>query len=393
MLYPCLSRIEDNAQPLATVLVLEGDAVRLAGACFVALTISSLGLWIPLLPCCQHGESDTSLSNYFFLRTLLFLQGSFALCLIAVGLINLESSDDEDTYSQPGKGHSPHCSSLRDQTVLWMGVGMFCLVSFGLMASFWPTTATTTTSSAVNNRQRKRRWLRCCCQGKTTTPQQIESTPSLENNLDMEEPLLQSESTPSLTTLGGTRAALVASPCTVPDEEDISVPSGVVFQRSEGSGEEHNNYEQSTSRLRGTSRLLKLAGNESMYLWIGIAVLLVRLPFSLAIPHFVSTTIASLIDEDYNGAKREVLLLFLIGTVDAALDFWCIFLFGKAKENIVRTIREDTFASILRQEHAFFDRTNTGDLLSRLTSDCGEMAGDLTWFFRFSIEALVRITG
>eukprot|EP00571_Detonula_confervacea_P005111 CAMPEP_0172324904 /NCGR_PEP_ID=MMETSP1058-20130122/52602_1 /TAXON_ID=83371 /ORGANISM="Detonula confervacea, Strain CCMP 353" /LENGTH=648 /DNA_ID=CAMNT_0013041319 /DNA_START=155 /DNA_END=2101 /DNA_ORIENTATION=+ len=151
--------------------------------------------------------------------------------------------------------------------------------------------------------------------------------------------------------------------------------------------------DKTTSRLRGTSRLLKLAGNESWYLWVGIAVLFVRLPFSLAIPHFVSTTITSLIDEDYDGAKREVLLLFLFGTVDSVLDFWCIFLFGKAKENIVRAVRIDTFSSILRQEQDFFDKTNTGDLISRLTSDCGEMAGDLTWFFRFSVEAMVRITG
>ena len=70
-----------------------------------------------------------------------------------------------------------------------------------------------------------------------------------------------------------------------------------------------------------------------------------------------------------------------------------IFLFGYAKENIVKSVRIDTFNSILRQEQAFFDKTNTGDLISRLTSDCGEMAEDLTWFFRFSIEACVRIVG
>ena len=104
-----------------------------------------------------------------------------------------------------------------------------------------------------------------------------------------------------------------------------------------------------------------------------------RLPFSLVIPHLVATTLASLISEDFSGARREVLLLFLLGTVDAVLDFWCVFLFGKAKENIVRAVRVDTFSSLMRQDQSFFDRTNTGDLISRLTSDCGEMAGDLTW--------------
>ena len=62
-------------------------------------------------------------------------------------------------------------------------------------------------------------------------------------------------------------------------------------------------------------------------------------------------------------------------TIDAALDFWCIFLFGYANQKIVRGVRIDTFLSILRQEVAFFDKTTSGDLASRLSSDCTEMAG------------------
>ena len=42
--------------------------------------------------------------------------------------------------------------------------------------------------------------------------------------------------------------------------------------------EEEDKSSQTTSRLRGTSRLLMLAGSELLYLWVGIAVLLVRLP-------------------------------------------------------------------------------------------------------------------
>ena len=38
------------------------------------------------------------------------------------------------------------------------------------------------------------------------------------------------------------------------------------------------------------------------------------------------------------------------------------------------------------------DRISTGDLTSRLTADCSEMANDLTWVFRFAIEATVRIS-
>ncbi|CAB9500409.1 Lactococcin transport/processing ATP-binding protein LcnC-like [Seminavis robusta] len=185
------------------------------------------------------------------------------------------------------------------------------------------------------------------------------------------------------------------------DNDPARVPLLASEQHEE---EEHNNdntlqdtetqqEEQPTSRIRGTMRLLKLAQPQVFYLYVGCAVLLVRLPFSLSIPHFVSTTLAAVSRADFEGARKEILLLFILGTIDAALDFWCVFLFGYANQRIVRGVRIDTFCSILKQEVAFFDKTTSGELASRLNSDCGEMAGDLTWFFRFSIESVVRISG
>ncbi|CAJ1969937.1 unnamed protein product [Cylindrotheca closterium] len=148
-----------------------------------------------------------------------------------------------------------------------------------------------------------------------------------------------------------------------------------------------------TSRIRGTRRLLALAKPQTMYLYIGCLTLLVRLPFSLSIPHFVSTTLGALSQSEYERARREIMWLFLLGTIDACLDFWCIFWFGYANQRIVRGVRIDTFKSIMKQEIGYFDKTTSGELASRLNSDCGEMAGDLTWFFRFSIESVVRIIG
>jgi len=368
-----IENTEEESSELSPVVVLEGDAIRLAGACFIAIALSSVGLLVPLLPCCQYVKNttkkeDTSsgvgnqntqqqLSNYFFLRTLLFMHGNVSLCLIAVGLANLESSEDNNVYTDKLK-----CSSLKDNTILWMGVSMFALTSFGLMASFWPNT--TTASSSREDKS-------------SNTSQVVDEIPNIRKMWCRRR---RKQTNHALLELENIEEALLST-----DEREE--------EQQQESNSEGQHIDSETSRLRGTKRLLKLAGGEAHYLWVGIAVLLFRLPFSLAIPHFVSTTIASLVNEDFVGAKREVLLIFLIGSVDAVLDYWCIYLFGKAKENIVRSIRVDTFASILKQDFSFFDKTNTGDLISRLTSDCGEMAGDLTWFFRFSIEALVRITG
>ncbi|GAX18524.1 hypothetical protein FisN_10Hh277 [Fistulifera solaris] len=154
-----------------------------------------------------------------------------------------------------------------------------------------------------------------------------------------------------------------------------------------------NNESHPSNRIRGTTRLLQLAAPEVFYLYAGCIALLIRLPFSLSIPHFVSTTLSALGHADFHKAQHEILLLFIFGSIDAALDFWCIFLFGYANQRIVRGVRLDLFAKIIRQEVAFFDTHSSGELSSRLSSDCSEMAGDLTWFFRFSVESFVRIVG
>ena len=150
---------------------------------------------------------------------------------------------------------------------------------------------------------------------------------------------------------------------------------------------------ETESRIKGTKRLIKLAGPHTFYLYVGCIVLLIRLPFSLSIPHFVSETLGALARSNYAEAKRNICLLFALGTVDAALDFWCVFLFGLTNLKITKGVRIDTFSAILRQDVAFFDcfANSSGELSSRLNSDCGEIGGDLTWFFRFSIESVVRI--
>ncbi len=287
-----------------------------------------------------------------------YLQAPMGLSLVGIALVNISKSDF--VYSDE---HDDCNIMFNDQIVLWMGVGITCLSSFGLMSTCWPGPR----GGTIPHHSYRHCRIWCCCRKKRRIDPRF-----FEINM---EPLPTEE---------GVELPTMRDCTHICDDEEST----------EVNDDKHNQQPStSTSRLRGTSRLLKLAGSESRYLWAGIAVLLVRLPFSLSIPHFVSTTIENLLKEDFAGAKREVLLLFLLGTVDSILDYWCVFLFGKAKENIVRTLRLDTFSSMLRQDQAFFDKTNSGELISRLTSDCGEMAGDLTWFFRFSVEAIVRIFG
>ena len=68
---------------------------------------------------------------------------------------------------------------------------------------------------------------------------------------------------------------------------------------------------------------------------------------------------------------QNVKLMFLAGTLDAFLDFFCVFLFSLTKSKIMRRLRTGLFQKLLHQGVPFFDREKTGELASRLTSDIG----------------------
>jgi ABC-type bacteriocin/lantibiotic exporter with double-glycine peptidase domain len=149
----------------------------------------------------------------------------------------------------------------------------------------------------------------------------------------------------------------------------------------------------SRERGYGTFKLLELARPHKSWLYAGCVILLIRLPFSLSIPHWVAETIGALIDKQWSVATWNIIYLCICGTCDSILDFWCVYIFGLAQQKIIRSLRLDLFAAILRQDIGFFDTTKTGEITSRLTADTAEMANDLTWVFRFTIEAIVRIGG
>ena len=140
-------------------------------------------------------------------------------------------------------------------------------------------------------------------------------------------------------------------------------------------------------------RLFRFSNGHWGRLITGLAVLFVRLPFSIAVPHYVSEGIGSLIDRDPDRLKHACVSLFVVGTLDAILDFWCVYLFSTSKERIISSIRQSLFRSILLHPLEFFDKTAIGELQSRLNGDTADLGNDLSWVFRFSFEALVRISG
>ena len=315
-MFACLEEGDDMTE-------LEVLLSRIIGGLFVALAITSALLLLPMCSCRRQDSSNSAVDKC---RTSLTCQAIVGLTLVIVGLWNEMRGSDTD------------CRAGQYGGLLGGGAAFLVLSSLGLMASFWPSD-----ENDHQGRETARRW---CCR-RTAHVQSF--------NSQLSEPLLSAD------------AEAPAPESRADDTESEALTTGE---------EDHTGM---TSRIRGTRRLIKLAAPQVSYLYIGCAVLLVRLPFSLSIPHFISTTLGALSRGDYHSARIEILLLFTLGTIDAALDFWCVFFFGYAKERIVRGVRIDTFASMLRQEVTFFDRHTSGELSSRLSSDCGEMAGGKLW--------------
>ena len=253
-------------------------------------------------------------------RTATSLQALTGLLFVVVGLLDDRASDDyNDNHSSNSSGTSENVHSL---WILAIGFGILIAACFGLMFSYWPVLLQDDESSSNNSQVvvRSDRVMSEQNQDNSLTEPLLGNTDNVAGNREETE----NEDPESFRVLE--------------EDESPSVVTPTIANRSiitDDSAEQNEDEEQQiveTSRIRGTRRLLNLAAPQVLYLYVGCAVLLIRLPFSLSIPHFVSTTLGAVGRGDFEGARREVLLLFLLGTIDAALDFWCVFLFGYGKE-------------------------------------------------------------
>lgn len=309
-------------------LALEHEVIfsvtRMAGGVLLAQSFSCLLLLFPMLVY-EFGNSNLRPASVTMARTSIAVQSVTGLFWVVAGLL-----DDRVNESS---------GIRRRETFGLLVVGFFILIisCLALMLSFWPVDHYSTNEPSQSTSI-------------------MEPLLAGQSNQDQEGQQIQEvEEEPAYRLL----------------EED---PEQSLADETNNNDSDGDSSEQQTSRIRGTRRLLKLASPQLLYLWIGCITLLIRLPFSLSIPHFVSTTLGAVSQGQFDRARREVFWLFLLGTIDACLDFWCIFWFGYANLRIVRGVRIDTFAAILRQEMGFHDKHTSGELASRLNSDCGAMA-------------------
>ena len=98
--------------------------------------------------------------------------------------------------------------------------------------------------------------------------------------------------------------------------------------------------------------------------------------------------------KDRAALNRVALVLLAVFAVQALMNFVQVYLLSATTERIIATLRERTFAHLIRLSPAFFTERRTGELTSRLSSDLGLLQSLLgTWISELSRQTLFLIGG
>jgi subfamily B ATP-binding cassette protein MsbA len=98
--------------------------------------------------------------------------------------------------------------------------------------------------------------------------------------------------------------------------------------------------------------------------------------------------------KDAHALDRLALLLVGVFAVQGVANFGQVYLLSSSTERIIATLREQTFAHLIRLSPGFFTERRTGELTSRLSSDLAVLQNLLsTWISEFSRQLLFLVGG
>ncbi|KAJ1623798.1 ABC transporter type 1, transmembrane domain-containing protein [Pavlovales sp. CCMP2436] len=120
-------------------------------------------------------------------------------------------------------------------------------------------------------------------------------------------------------------------------------------------------------------RILALAMTEWPALTFGFVAMVLNSLADLLVPKFFGGLIDSAAVKDASELQGTTLSLVALLGAGAVMSFARSLAFGIAGEKVVAKLRARLFASLLRQDAAFFDAAKSGELISRLASDCTKL--------------------
>ncbi|KAK7012586.1 ATP-binding cassette sub- B member 10, mitochondrial, partial [Halocaridina rubra] len=113
-----------------------------------------------------------------------------------------------------------------------------------------------------------------------------------------------------------------------------------------------------------------------------VCLLALSSTITMAVPFALGQVIDIIYTDDHTVLKQNLNQVcfilsgvFLLGGLS---NFGRVYLMNVAGQRITRTLRSSVFAAIMKQEIAFFDTNNTGELVNRLSADTSLVSQSLT---------------
>ncbi len=146
---------------------------------------------------------------------------------------------------------------------------------------------------------------------------------------------------------------------------------------------------------RPLARLAPLVRPYTSRLVVAFLFLVVASAAGLVFPAVLRYLLDAAFEQKDRGALDRIALGLLgVFAVQGVANFVQVFLLSSSTERIVATLREQTYAHLIRLSPAFFTERRTGELTSRLSSDLALLQSLLgTWVSELSRQTLFLIGG
>lgn len=145
-------------------------------------------------------------------------------------------------------------------------------------------------------------------------------------------------------------------------------------------------------------RLLRQAKPERSRLAVAVTLLFVSSSVLIAFPFCIGKVIDVMYTSTSEAHLRDNLnrickILTVVVVIGGLANFGRVYLMNSSAQRIIHSLRKQAHASIIRQEIAFFDRTRTGDLVTRLSNDTTLIGMSLTQNISDGLRSSIAVLG
>jgi len=182
------------------------------------------------------------------------------------------------------------------------------------------------------------------------------------------------------------------------DEENFSDTSSISSSGSENDEENLNLIDKEASEKisswQSVKKLLVLARDDLPYIFIALFFLLVCSAAQIFLPYYTGQVLNYIvIDRSVEKFKQSMLYMALITLVVGFSSGMRAGYFTLVFARYSLRIQKIVFSRIMQMEIGFFDVRKTGEITSRLTSDCTKVGDGLGYNFNVFLRNSVRVIG